>query len=155
MSDGDWSDYNKAFLTDGLRFLIGKKLGQGLNREVYEYAGNGEYVVKIETNANSYFQNVEEYNFWDAVRDAPTMLRWIAPCVRISPHGNFLIMERTTPVTLKVLEKKLPRVPFYMTDLKESNWGRLPNGKIVCHDYGTHRAVGACSTRLVKAHWWD
>ena len=135
--------------------MIGKELGSGMNREVYEYGGNPQFVVKIEVNPNGYFQNVMEYNFWDAVRDAPDMLKWIAPCVRISPHGNYLIQERTMPVTLKELQKKLPKVPTYLSDFKEPNWGRLPNGRIVCHDYGTHRAVGACSTKLVKAHWWD
>lgn len=151
----NWEDYNKGFLTDGIRFLIGKKLGEGVSREVYEYGGNPvEYVVKIETEGDR-FQNVVEYQFWQSVRDAPDMLRWIAPCARISPQGNYMIQERTTPITLGELRKRLPKVPVWCSDLKVSNWGRLPNGKIVCHDYGTHVAIGHASTRLRKADWWD
>lgn len=150
-----WEEYNKSFLSDGIRFICGEFLGRGLNREVFVYRGNDAFVIKVETNGTDYFQNVMEYNFWDEVRNAPDMLKWIAPCARISPHGNFLIQERTTPVTLKELNKKLPKVPAYLSDLKEKNWGKLGNGRIVCHDYGTHRAVAVCSKKMVKAHWWD
>ncbi len=152
---GHWEDYNKAFLTDGIRFLCGKLLGTGCSREVYEYGGNGEFVVKIEVNSSDMFQNVMEYNFWQDTRAHPSMQKWIAPCLRISPHGIYMIQERTTPVTLKELEKRIKKVPVWCADLKVSNWGKLPNGRIVCHDYGTHAAAGHASQRLQKAHWWD
>jgi len=150
-----WEEYNKSFLCDGIRFMCGEKIGRGMSREVFVYDGNDEYVVKVEVYATSYFQNVMEYNFWDAVRRDPDKLKWIAPCNRISPHGNFLVQERTYPVTLAELKKKVPKVPVWAADLKESNWGKLPNGRIVCHDYGTHNAVGQVSNRLRKAQWWS
>lgn len=150
-----WESYNKSFLCDGIRFLCGEMLGAGISREVFVYDNNDEFVIKVETEADYRFQNVTEYNFWNDVREWPEVLRWIAPCVRISPHGNYLMQERTYPVTLEELKKQLPKVPTYLSDLKVGNWGRLPNGKIVCHDYGTHVGTACMSTRIVKADWWE
>ncbi len=151
----NWEEYNKAFLTDGIRFLIGRKLGGGCTREVYVYAGNEDFVVKIETESSDMFQNVIEYDLWKDAQHHPDMRKWLAPCIRISPHGNYMIQERTMPVTLKELKKRIKMVPVWCADLKDANWGRLPNGRIVCHDYGTHGANRFTSQRLQKAHWWD
>lgn len=150
-----WEDYNKSFLCDGLRFICGEQLGNGINREVFIYRGNDKFVIKVETQASDRFQNVIEYNFYQQADGCKEIQRWLAPSIRISPHGNWMIQERTMPVTLEELKKKLPRIPIYLTDCKNTNWGRLPNGKIVCHDYGTHLAVRSMRTATHKADWWD
>ena len=150
-----WEDYNKGFLTDGIRFLLGELLGEGISREVYTYGGNPNFVVKIEVTATGRFQNVMEYNFWQEAKGCNEIMKWIAPCIRISAHGNFLLQERTMPVTLAELQKRHKRIPIWLSDMKDTNWGRLPNGKIVCHDYGTHLAVPSMRTATKKAVWWE
>lgn len=152
----EWEEYHKSFLTEALRFLTGEYLGEGINREVYEYGGNSDFVVKIETANNTRFQNIMEYNFWQECRDLKWALRWIAPCIRISPNGSFLLQERTMPVAIEELRKKLPKVPVWLTDCKASNWGRLPNGRIVCHDYGTNMSmVSGLTRKMWLAKWRD
>ncbi len=151
----NWEDYNKAFLTDGIRFILGQRLGNGISREVYVYRGNADFVIKVEVDATDLFQNIEEYRFWQDAQGCKEITRWLAPCVRISPHGNWMIQERTMPVTLKELKKKLPRIPVFLTDCKDTNWGRLGNGRIVCHDYGTHQATRSMRAATKKADWWD
>ena len=151
----NWEDYNKAFLTDSVRFLLGELLGEGISREVYVYAGNPDWVVKVEVHATSRFQNVMEYNFYQEIRWQKDLVKWIAPCERISPHGNWLLQRRTMPVTLAELKRAHPRVPVWLTDTKVGNWGRNAKGRIVCHDYGTHNAAGCMSKAMKKAGWWE
>ncbi|KKK94137.1 hypothetical protein LCGC14_2685850 [marine sediment metagenome] len=151
----NWEDYNKAFLTDCLRFILGQRLGNGVSREVYVYRGNSAFVIKVETEATEMFQNVMEYKFWQDAQGCKEIMKWLAPCCRISPHGNYMIQERTMPVSLAELRRKYKRVPIFLSDLKDTNWGRLPNGRIVCHDYGTHLAASSMRTATRKADWWD
>ncbi len=149
-----WEDYNKAFLTDGIRFMLGDYLGKGMSREVYVYGINSQFVIKVETEATSRFQNVIEYNFWDENRYVKDVMKWIAPCAQISPHGNWMIQERTTPISIDELRRRVKKIPCWLSDSKDANWGRLPNGRIVCHDYGTHLAIQNMSHRLRKPIWW-
>ncbi len=150
-----WEDYNKSFLTDGIRFMCGELLGDGISREVFVYRGNANFVVKVEINTTARFQNVMEYNFWQDAKGCSEIMKWIAPCVRISPYGNWMIQERTMPVTLAELRKRHKRIPVWLSDSKDTNWGRLPNGKIVCHDYGIHLAVPSMRAAMKKADWWE
>lgn len=151
----NWEDYNKAFLTDGVRFILGDRLGDGISREVYVYRGNTNFVIKVEVNATDLFQNIMEYRFFQDAQGCKELTKWLAPCVRISPHGNWMIQERTMPVGLPELKRKYKRVPIFLHDLKDTNWGKLPNGRIVCHDYGTHGAVPSMRATTKKAAWWD
>lgn len=151
----NWEDYNKGFLADGIRFILGERLGSGISREVYVYRGNSNFVIKVETECTDRFQNIIEYTFWDQSHGCKEISKWLAPCVRISPHGMWMIQERTMPVSLKELKRKYPRVPIFLSDLKDTNWGKLPNGRIVCHDYGTHGATQSMRTAWKKADWWD
>ena len=149
-----WETYNKSFLTDGIRFMCGEELGSGISREVFVYLGNPEYVIKAEVNTTDRFQNVMEYNFWQDACGCNEILKWIAPCIRISPHGNWLLQARTMPVSHAEIKKRHKRIPVWLTDCKVTNWGKLPNGKIVCHDYGTHLAVPSMRATTKKANWW-
>lgn len=139
---------------DGLTLMVGKLLGSGMSREVYEYQPNPtDTVVKVETSVC--FQNVKEWLVWKAVKDAKVHARWLAPCIRISDYGGWLMMARTRPVTLDELKRELPRVPTFLTDLKVGNWGRLGK-RIVCHDYGTSLITeNGLSTRMKRANWWE
>ena len=150
-----WESYNKSFLTDGIRFICGEELGHGISREVFVYLGNPDFVIKVEVNTTDRFQNVMEFNFWQDACDCSEIMKWIAPCVRISPHGNWLLQARTMPVSLAEIKRRHKRIPIWLTDSKVGNWGKLPNGKIVCHDYGTHLAVPSMRASTKKADWWE
>jgi len=128
------------------RTLVGDYLGGGCYRKVFALKHSPDLVIKVEQN-EGVFHNVREWDVWETIQYCPRWRRWVAPCVAISPRGNFLIQRRTEPV------RKLPaRLPGFLTDLKPENFGRL-GGKIVCHDYST--VVPDLSLRLRKINHRD
>jgi hypothetical protein len=123
--------------------MIGKQLGRGIARKVYEFLPDPKYVIKIEDRSGS-FQNIEEYRFWNEQRNYKPVAQWLAPIHSISPSGTILIQRRITPITKEQLPAK---VPAWMTDMKLEHFGKL-DGKIVICDYAfTTRGL---STRLVR-----
>ena len=126
--------------------ILGEKLGGGISRQVFEYALNDKYVVKIEDRSQS-FQNIIEWEVWHHLKGCKATARWLAPCHYISPNGIVMIQERTMPMRPNERPK---RVPSWLTDIKPDNWGLL-NGKPVCHDYGFLQGIGRGG--LTKASW--
>ena len=113
--------------------FLGDRIGGGIGREVYAYALNPDWVVKV-CDKSGDFQNVMEWETWRYAVGRPAE-KWLAPCHHISFSGSILIQSRTTPV------KKLPkRLPDFFTDLKAENFGML-DGRIVAHDYGLSRLL--------------
>lgn len=137
-------------LRDCAGMAIGKKLGNGVGRQVFVYELNPRYVMKIE---QAGFQNVIEWEIWRATHDTK-FSRWFAPARHISGLGSILLMERTLPAPRSAFPKKMPE---FLGDLKYSNFGLL-NGKLVCHDYGKLSnmlcAIPA-KVKMRKAGWWD
>ncbi len=128
------------------RKLLGKRIGRGMSRDVYEHKYLPEtFVIKVERRSG-HFQNVKEHENWRQVSfmDIST---WFAPCVRISRCGRFLMMRKT--VTIE--DSQLPqRVPGCFTDFKASNWGILC-GRPVCHGYGL--MLFTVRTRMRKSYF--
>lgn len=133
-----------------LALVCGEYLGAGIHREVYEYAPNPEFVIKLET-ASASFANAREWLIWERVSQWSCKTQdWFAPCFRISPRGDWLIQARTMPLNGENMPE---RVPDVLNDLKTDNWGRL-NGRVVCHDYADALIVEKGITkRMKKADW--
>lgn len=135
-------DFPEEITSDLLSMMLGRKLGSGLNREVYEYKLDSDYVVKIELDSteNHSFQNVEEYNAWCEVRFTK-FAKWFAPCKTISNSGKILIQRRVYPIMPESIETHYPKaempkkIPYFFTDIKRSTFGWM-DGKFVCCDYG-------------------
>ena len=143
-------------LTQGMQkefnmLMLDKELACGSSRSVWSSRVLPNSVVKFEGTAGS-FQNIAEWQLWEAVKHAPDIARWLAPCEYISPCGSILIMAKTT----KPPKAKYPdQLPAFLTDTKFQNYGML-KGKFVCHDYGSHVAMShGCTKRTRAAHWWD
>lgn len=135
-----------------MTLLCGARLGSGVGRTAYVYAPDPKYVVKVQTNTDD-FQNQWEWRLWHRIKhDAPELAKWLAPVVRISDVGNWMIQRRTAPVPLDYLKKNHPQLPEFFTDTKAGNWG-LMDGRLVCHDFG--RTVVGVSVKMTKAKWWD
>lgn len=148
-----------------LEFLmLGTKLGEGVSRTVYvlkdpyqwgrdrvhESPLNLEvrspYVVKVER-ATGRFQNVQEWSVWEWARGVPSLKKWLAPCISISPCGLYLIQQRVEPIRTKELPKRLPK---FLIDTHRDNLGIL-NGRVVCCDYGCGvAAIRSASRRLTN-----
>lgn len=128
------------------RALLGKRIGRGMSRDVYEHKYlPGRFVIKVERRSG-HFQNVKEEEAWRQVCFME-IAKWFAPVVRISRCGKFLMQHRTEPIA----EQDLPaRVPGCFTDFKHSNWGVF-RGHPACHDYGL--MLFTVRTRLRKSYF--
>jgi hypothetical protein len=142
-----------SLVADLYHLCAGEYLGQGISRTVHVFLPDPTWVIKFE-HAGYSFQNVNEWELWNAIKTIKSVQASFAPCRLIANTGTILLQKRTTPATIKMLPK---RIPVWFTDLKVSNWGML-DGRPVCHDYGTHHTVlanYAISAKTRKADWWD
>ena len=147
MSNGPSSMAN---LADYQELFLGKKLGSGIARDVYEFVDPAMVVKVARDDYPGERQNVAEWLTWECV-EYTELAKWFAPCVLISKSGSLLLQKRTQPVSTQELPT---HVPSFFTDLKLENWGRLGK-RVVCHDYGSMArliTVGLTS-RLRKADW--
>ena len=122
-------DFSFSLQQDFNTLFLGKRLGEGVGREVFEYQINPRWVVKLE---NHGLQNYNEAALWFAVEGTP-WAEWFAPVRWLSSNGRVLIMDRTrTPAKNRPLPEFIPN---FMTDVKTDNMGIL-RGRWVFHDYG-------------------
>lgn len=125
--------------------FIGKKLGSGAFRDVYDlkfFHGDTDAVLKVQREDRC-FDNILEYDFW--WRASPELQKWLAPCIYISKNGKFLVQVKVTEISPKEMPAK---VPACLGDVYYSNWGKTKKNKIVCCDYAITNPT--YSMRLVK-----
>ena len=150
MSIAELSALGNNVLADIVTLLVGDKISEGSARSVYQCKLRPDLVVKVVNRARS-FQNIEEFNTWEMVRETG-QAKWFAPVEYISTCGIAMLMPRTEPGPEFAYPKEMPS---YFTDLKYSNFGWIGD-RLVCHDYGLNllRNVGM-SKKMVKAQWWS
>lgn len=142
---------NEVTHLDAFNLLCGRKIGYGMTRQVFECNIDKKYVVKVENDEpRSHFQNIMEWMVWRRVCGTD-IEKWFAPVHEMSPDGRLLLMHRTTPVSGMHMPNKMPS---FFTDFKSSNYGLL-NGKVVCHDYGSHLLMERGMTKSLKTVKWD
>lgn len=114
--------------------ICGKYIGGGAYRQVFEFALNNDYVIKIETEGG--YSNFQEFTLYEEVNGLCNSLAWVkdwfAPISWISPNGQILCMQKTED---KPGKTKPNKVPAFFLDVKPDNFGWIGN-KYVCHDYG-------------------
>lgn len=135
---------------DFFHLVCGDYLGSGQGRQVYSCRISEDLVVKFEQQGGS-FQNVLEWQTWQAMEHCPDQAKWLAPCHSISRCGTALLQARTRRI--KNLKDLPTDIPYWATDEKSQNWGLL-KGKPVMHDYGVSLLLSPPSMRLKKAKWW-
>lgn len=141
-------EYFKTTISHDLfRMVCGKRIGGGSAREVLECYLKPDCVVKIEHESYS-FQNASEWQTWEAVKHAPELAKWFAPCFEISPCGTILLQARTEPIRASELPTEVPHI---MDDLHIGNWG-MYKGHPVAHDYGYNRLVPE-KFKMKKVKW--
>lgn len=129
--------------------LLGRRIGKGTAREVYEHRLDPSYVVKVEIVAGS-FQNIIEAKLWAEVEHTP-FAKWFAPVVYISACGTVIVQKKVQVARLAEYPKE---IPAFFTDRKYQNFGLL-DGKLVCFDYGTTILSRGFSKKMQKAGWWS
>lgn len=147
MSDSDnpkWTihDECRANRESIIDLFVGKKIGGGASRRVYEMLGHTDKVIKIEHTGWS-FHNQCEWNIWREVKDWP-ISDWFAKCIDIDAIGNCLVQERTQPFYSDrefrdALRKTRGGIlPEVFSDTHYANFG-LVDDRVVCHDYGYNK----------------
>ena len=127
-----------------LSLFIGKKIGEGRDRSVYEFKFDPSYVIKVDHSKR--FANIIEWDIWNHVsKQLPELAHFYAPCHSISKCGKMLIQVRTHPI-LKEIELNIPK---FMWDNRLCNWGMMGH-KAVIHDYSNHTMYKNVDTELVK-----
>lgn len=141
---------NSFIHKEAFRLLCDQELGSGMSRTTFSSRLLPNSVIKVEDSAGN-FQNVVEWETWHRVQGTE-FERWFAPCEQISPCGSVLIMKRTVPAQDRQYPEKMP---VFLTDFKRQNYGLL-NGKLVCHDYGSHLMLeNGMTKRMKKVEWWQ
>lgn len=113
----------------------GQHLGTGTYREVFIFAPDDKWVVKIETDMTQLeFINALEYHNWNWNRFFTAFNKFLAPCLTISKCGRVLIQRRVTR-EIDGRKKSYPtHLPNWITDTKRQNFGWLGK-QFVCCDY--------------------
>lgn len=136
---------------DGMNMMLGRKLGEGMQRIVYECRLRDDLVVKVEkVDGPRSFANVHEDRFFAHYEFEPRVARWLAPTMMVSPDG-YVMLQKKVQILKEDDRSKLPdMIPHFLTDVKLENFGWL-DGRIVCCDYAFYHTNA--STRLRKANW--
>jgi len=129
--------------------LLGKKLGEGCYRNVYQCKLGYNLVVKVEKDEYD-FHNIKEWNIWKEIEYAD-ICKWFAPCYHISPNGKILIQEKVEFSRRKDYPEK---IPSFFTDIQLANFGFIKD-RFVCSDYGSTVVTGSFSENKMKKTDWN
>jgi hypothetical protein len=128
----------------------GELVGRGLNRDVYVYKYDANYVVKIQRTQS--FDNVLEWEIWKSISFSQ-LHKWFAPCMIINEMGTVLIQRKVETKKKKYYPKRLP---LFFTDFKYANYGFIGD-QFVCCDYAGVLSIVwnlyKNQSRYVK--WWN
>jgi hypothetical protein len=106
----------------------------------------GPWAIKLARGATGRRCNVCEAARWKG--ETPTRREMLCPVLRILPFGVGLIMQRAEPLSEEdfahlVAVDEFPKWDYVPPDescpfeYKASDWGRLPDGRLVALDYST------------------
>lgn len=143
MSDFVVQDEFPTLKNSILSLTVGRCIGSGASRRVYESLWDSSLVIKVE-HAGKTFHNQTEWLIWQEVKHWHVLRDWYAPCIDIDGYGNVLIQKRTEPFDCKdEFKKAITRtrggvIPAIFDDIHYGNFGML-DGVVVCHDYGYHK----------------
>lgn len=132
-------------------FMLGRKIGYGVYREVFNCRFNDKYVVKVANGDGGRSANILEYKLWSDMYLTP-LEKWFAPVMGVSESGKYLIQEKVEMLPKSQYPEK---IPHFFTDTKYSNFGHLEGKGFVCVDFGSFNIFKGVSTRMVKAEWWE
>lgn len=131
-------------------FFLGKYLGSGVSRHVFEYALDTSYVIKIDV--SNYNANAMEHAIWETVEYVPKLAQWFAPVKRMSTNAR-IMMQKKADVN-KDLALYPKSVPAFFTDIKDSNYGFI-KGKFVCVDYASTLLLDLVDNyKMKKVNWF-
>lgn len=135
---------------DAIDLLCGKFIGEGNSRIVYDFPMIPGYVIKVNKEEGNH-DNINEYDFYMAVKYQPEIAKWLAPTSWMSNNGRFLLQKKVTRINERNKKNIPDMVPSFLTDMKYENYGFIGK-QFVCFDYAFSSMIASsnCSTRLRK-----
>ena len=137
-------------LRDFEDLILGKRLGFGIHRDVYEFYFENNKVIKIANCLEGRAQNQLEYRIWSELSNSDYK-KWFAKCYGVSINGKYLIQER---IKTKEQSKYPKLIPHFFTDTKIENYGWNNNGQFVCCDYSLTIITNGITKKMKKANWY-
>jgi hypothetical protein len=125
-----------------LHLFVGKQIGSGASRRVYELNHREDAVIKVEYTGRT-FHNQTEWAIWQSVKDT-ALSDWFVKCLDIDSVGNVLLQAKTKPFECNADFREALRrtrggvLPKFFDDIHYGNFG-LYNDRVACHDYGYHK----------------
>lgn len=130
-------------------FILGKKLGFGIHRDVYEYKLDTTCVIKIANDDETRAQNIIEMKIWQEI-EWSDFKKWFAPCVVVSEGGKYLIQKK---IEIQENPKNYPaKIPHFFTDIKPDNFGWLGR-RFVCCDYSLLIITNGITKKMKNVKW--
>lgn len=130
-----------------INLFVGRCLGQGAYRRVYELKHAPDLVIKLEYSHD--FQNTQEWLAWQELEHTPWG-QWVAPCVSIDEFSGALIQKRAPDLTDEQWNA-LGKYPSIFADAGRRNWGWYED-RPVLRDYGLNHIM---SRGLRGVRWTD
>lgn len=130
-----------------LNLLVGRCLGQGAYRRVYELRHAPDLIIKLEYSHD--FANAKEWTTWQELEHTEWS-QWLAPCVSIDEFSGALVQKRAEDLTDEQWAS-LAQYPAFLGDVGRRNWGWY-EGRPVMRDYAFNHLVGRGlkNVRMVK-----
>lgn len=138
---------NELMTMELMNMILGKYLGRGIHRMVFEYALDKRYVVKLDD--SDVGANFLENNVWQHIQYTK-YAKWFAPIKSISSNGVIMIQAKCGKLEKNEYPKK---VPAFFTDTHFDNFGKL-NGRPVCFDYAATLLLEKGMTNEMKTPKW-
>ena len=142
-------DFCPGTTSEIMKVFLGRYLGAGISRKVYQFRPDPLYVVKVEYKRDDNvpdFQNIAEWTLWCEAK--PRLRKWLAPCWWLSPNGVILIQRRCFK-----LRGALPKdVPPILADKHRGNWG-MHDGRPVLIDYGRNHVMDLAAANEAMERW--
>ncbi len=107
--------------------VIGKKIGEGNHRIVYEYLLNDNYVVKVNKVDIDEDANSAEYFYYELLKKHGYE-KYLFPC-KYDKFGNFIMVKAK-----EFLKPGKYEIPIFFVDNISDNWA-IYEGRPACLDY--------------------
>jgi hypothetical protein len=126
-----------------LNLLVGRCLGQGAYRRVYELRHAPDLVIKLEYSHD--LANAAEWMAWREL-SGTEWGKWLAPCVSIDEFTGALVQKRARDLT-DAEWAALREYPAFLGDAGRRNWGWY-EGRPVMRDYAFNHLASRGLNRM-------
>lgn len=113
---------------------LGRMLGSGGHRDVYEFKVDPAVVVKVAKSNRKITSNRQEWDAWQTLKDTDEA-QFLVPCIAIADDNKWMLQAKALPTDRCFAGQE---VRPWMNDMAPKNCG-IYNGRLVAVDYGSDK----------------